>query len=417
MLRRKSGATSSLDEVDQQLLRGVDLGLRWSALLQMASCEPDEAGMRILRMIRQGHLEGTPGDAHESAPPTANSIHTAITQPPPSAARFGHAPTARMSRTGSSPTPAAPQRATTSPPAAPAEPRSPSAPTSSTPPGKTLPPSAVAAREALLRELAMRRSGTSFPPAAAPHRASEPASTGGSLPPGYYNFRPSSAYPGGSSVPPPGSNRPLDPRREPVTSAPPGRYSVTSGDFPGASSSAPPGAGSVDSPLTALIQELAGGADLQRWCAAQLRDALEQDLSGQVEQALATVQAVMSQFSDPRIRIERDRLQAKSLRAVSGVYRARALRAESASRHEEAAESWRKVLEACPDDVDAVLHAAKCSMESGDIRQAGVHARRAVELSPTSVAAHKLMLRFFRKTGMERNADRERQILRKLAKG
>jgi hypothetical protein len=416
MLRRKSGATSSLDEVDQQLLRGVDLGLRWSALLQMASCDPDEAAMRILRMIRQGHLEGTPGDAHESAPPPENSIHTAITQPPPSAARFGHAPTARMSRSGSSPTPAAPQRATPASPDARAEPRSPSAPTSSTPPGKTLPPSAVAAREALLRELT-RRSGTSFPPAAAPRSASDPTSPGGSLPPGYYNFRPSSAYPGGSSLPPPGSDRPLDPRREPVTNAPPGRYSVTSGGRPDASSSAPPGTGSVDAPLAALIQELAGGADLQRWCAAQLREALEQDLSGQVEQALATVQAVMTQFSDPRIRIERDRLHAKSLRTVSGVYRARALRAESASRHEEAAESWRKVLEACPDDVEAVLHAAKCSMESGDIRQAGVHARRAVELTPNSVAAHKLMLRFFRKTGMERNADRERQILRKLAKG
>jgi hypothetical protein len=415
MLRRKSGATSSLDEVDQELLRAVDLGLRWSSLLQSAACDPDEAAMRILRMIRQGHLEGTPGDAEESAP--ENSIHTAITQPPPASARFGHAPTARRSRTGSSPTPAKPQRAAPSSPDPRAEPRSPSTPTSSTPPGKTLPPSALAAGEALLRELAMRRSGTSFPPAAAPRRPSDLTSPGGSLAPGYYNFRPSSAYPSGSSAPPPSSDRPVDPRREPVTSAPPGRYSVTPSDRAGASSSAPPGTGSVDSPLATLIQELAGGADLQRWCSARLREALEHDLSGQVEQALATVQTVMTQLSDPRIRIERDRLQAKSLRAVSGVYRARALRAESASRHEEAAESWRKVLEACPDDVEAVLHAAMCSMESGDIRHAGVHARRAVELAPNSVAAHKLMLRFFRKTGMELNADRERQILRKLAKG
>jgi tetratricopeptide (TPR) repeat protein len=182
-------------------------------------------------------------------------------------------------------------------------------------------------------------------------------------------------------------------------------------------SSAPPAAASVDSPLAALIQELAGGADMQRWCAAQLREALEQDLSGQVEQALATLQTVMTQLSDPRIRVERDRLQAKSLRASSGVYRARALRAESAARHEEAAESWRKVLEACPDDAEAALHAAMCCMESGNIRQAGVHARRAVELAPNSISAHKLMLRFFRKTGMQRNADREREILRKLAKG
>jgi hypothetical protein len=409
MLRRRSGATSALDEVDQQLLRGVEAGLRWSALLQSARCDADEAALRVLRLIKQGHLEGTPGDAEASEPP--ESIHTAATQPPP-AARFGHAPTARLSRSGTTPTPAAPERATPSTPGVRAEPRASGATPTSVPPGRTVPPGALAAREALLRELATRRSGASFPPV----RPSDPASgQGGSLTPGYYNFRPSQPS-GSSSAPPSGSDRPIDPRREPVSSPPPGRYSV-SGDRVGGSSSAPPGAGSVDSPLAALIQELAGGADLQRWCAARLREALEQDISGQVEQALATLQTVLTQLSDPRIRVERDRLQAKSLRAASGVYRARALRAESASRHEEAAESWRKVLEACPDDAEAALHAAMCCMEAGDIRQAGVHARRAVELVPNSVSAHKLLLRFFRKTGMERNADREREILKKLAKG
>jgi tetratricopeptide (TPR) repeat protein len=133
-----------------------------------------------------------------------------------------------------------------------------------------------------------------------------------------------------------------------------------------------------------------------------------------VQQAIASLQAVMGQITDPRVRVERDRLQARSLKATSGVYRARALTEERACKHKEAAESWTKVLEATPDDAEAALHAASCWMESGDIRQAGVFARRAVELAPKSVTAHRLLLRFFRKTGMELNANREREILKQL---
>ncbi|HEX6243366.1 MAG TPA: hypothetical protein VFZ61_20775, partial [Polyangiales bacterium] len=64
----------------------------------------------------------------------------------------------------------------------------------------------------------------------------------------------------------------------------------------------------------------------------------------------------------------------------------------------------------------AAIHAATCFMEIGEVKQAGQYARRAVELDPQSVQAHRLMFRFFRKTGMELNANREREILKKLAK-
>jgi hypothetical protein len=419
MLRRKPRATSPIDDVDLQLLQGVEAGLRWAALLQRAPCGPEEAAMRILRLIQQGHIEGTPGEAEESPPP--HSIHTAVTQPPPSTARFTHRPTARLTRGGSAPStperpavPASGARASAPDLGMQARASSPTAeaPRSVPPATKTVPPGALAAREALMRELT-RRSGASFPPVAPASWPSE-LPRGSSAAPGYYSMTTPS---GASSVPPPASDRPQSAPASPVRSTPAGRYSVQPGDRPSVTSSAPPSAGhrDVDSPLASLIEELAGGADLQRWCAARLREAFQQDLSGDVQQALATIQVVMAQLNDPRIRVERDRLHAKSLRAASGVYRARALRAESASRHEEAAESWRKVLEACPDDAEAALHAAMCSMEAGNLRQAGVHARRAVELEPNSVIAHKLLLRFFRKTGMELNANREREILRKLA--
>jgi tetratricopeptide (TPR) repeat protein len=184
------------------------------------------------------------------------------------------------------------------------------------------------------------------------------------------------------------------------------------------SSAAPgPSDGGFASPLAALIHEFSGGEERERWCATRLRAALHEELSGNVQQAIIILQAVMVHVSDPRIRGERDRLQSRSLKARSGVYRSQALIAERSDRHKEAVESWRKVLEAFPDDAEATLHAAKCSMEMGDLKQAGVHARRAVELAPDSVAAHKLLLRFFRKTGMEHNEKREREILRRLAKG
>jgi hypothetical protein len=282
-----------------------------------------------------------------------------------------------------------------------------------------LPPGAQAAREALMRELS-RRSGTSYPPVRPP---SDPA--GKPSQPGYYSVRPSDeSLRAGSSVPPVISERPS--ARDVISSTPPGRYSVQPGTRPsspglsgGGGSSVPPGSprSSVDAPLATLMEQLADGSDLERWCAGRLRDALQYELSGELPQAIATLQAVMAQNTDPRIRIERDRLQARSLKATSGVYRARALGEERACKHKEAAASWCKVLEACPDDGEAALHAATCSMEIGDLKQAGIYARRAVELLPKSVPAHRLLLRFFRKTGMELNATREREILRQLAKG
>jgi hypothetical protein len=271
----------------------------------------------------------------------------------------------------------------------------------STPPGKTVPPSARAARDALLRELATRRSVTSHPPA----RISEPApESPRDATPGYYSMR-------GSA--PPAS----EPNRKAITSAPPGRYSMGSDALSRASSSAPPSAGDggFDSPMAALIHEFSGGQERERWCAGRLRAALHEELSGNVQEAINILQAVLVQVNDARIRAERDRLKERSLKATSGFYRSRALIAEKADRHKEAVESWRKVLEAFPDDAEATLHAAKCSLEMGDLKQASVHARRAAKLAPDSVAAHKILLRFFRKAGMEHNANREREILRRLS--
>ena len=74
------------------------------------------------------------------------------------------------------------------------------------------------------------------------------------------------------------------------------------------------------------------------------------------------------------------------------------------------------MLEAFPTDADAALHAALCAMEAGNLKMAGVFAKRAVELAPDSVNAHRLLHRFFRKTGMELSAKREAEIIQKLKK-
>jgi tetratricopeptide (TPR) repeat protein len=187
----------------------------------------------------------------------------------------------------------------------------------------------------------------------------------------------------------------------------------------GAASSAPPASAHAgfSSPLAALIDEFSRGQERERACALGLSAALHEELSGNVQKAIAILQDLTVQLNDPRIRVERDRLQSLTAKATSGVYRSHALKAERAAKHKEAAESWRKVLEACPDDAEAALHAASCSMELGDLKRAGTYARRAAELAPESVAAHRLLWRFFRKTGMEHSATREREILRKLSKG
>ena len=172
----------------------------------------------------------------------------------------------------------------------------------------------------------------------------------------------------------------------------------------------------VESPLLVLIRELAGGPGMQRWTAARLREALNEELAGNFTQAVSILQVVMAQVDDPRIRTERDRLQSKGLQASSGLFRKQAIEAERHLRLNEAAEAWRKVLEAQPNDGDAALHAAMCFMEAGNLKQAGALARRAVEIAPNSVNAHRILYRFFRKTGMEASAKREHEILSRLRK-
>lgn len=439
MLRRKQTDIALLDDVDRTLLSGVEQGLTWRALLASCRCDEEETQLRILRLIHTGHLEGKLGEdservaARAEAPVSEREQHTV--RPPardqntvrPSAARATPAP----SSSGSRPAPRASSGsgAPTTPSTAPGTgaARTVPAPASaqSTAPGaKTVPPNARAAHEALLRELATRRVTTTVPPV----RPSEPAAKTASAP-GYYCVRPEDGGPAGTD-----SGRPIAPELEQVrrgttefpsradprvSSAPPGRYSLRGEQPTSVASSAPPAGAQVgfESPLAALIDEFSRGQERERQCARLLGAALHEELSGNVQRAIEILHELTVQLNDARIRAERDRLQALTAKASSGIYRAHALKAERAAKHKEAAESWRKVLEACPDDAEAALHVASCSMELGDLKRAGTYARRAAELAPESVAAHRLLWRFFRKTGMEHNANREREILRKLSKG
>jgi hypothetical protein len=272
---------------------------------------------------------------------------------------------------------------------------------------------ALSARESLLREL-VRRSGVSFSPVDgnAARGSSVPPSADGSLR-GYH--KPATV----SSTPPATiSSTPPAARSEP---APSDSFPTPVG-YP----SEAPSSGSASSsgysrpvhmsPLVALIDEFSHGEGMQRWAAARLREVLHEENAGNYLQAVSVLQMVMAQLEDLRVRTERDRIQTRMLQSSSGIHRSRALEAENNLRHREAAEHWRKVLDAFPNDADAALHAAMCMMEAGDLKQAGALAKRAVELAPNSVSAHKILLRFFKKAGMEMSAKRETEILQKLRK-
>jgi len=356
MLRRKPGAPRPVDEIDQELVEGVEAELPWQVLIRSASCAEEEAEQRLYRLLRMDFLEGTPGVSTNSR----SNLQ-------PVTVRSSFVPKA-IPIAPSTP----PQRTLPSPGQASVRPSPVSSvmPPRSTPPAPSAAPKANPVGQDLLRQLRAMRGGHSQPPAEALGRTSMPPRANTSLPP------------------------------RATTSLPPGQ----SPRFV------------IDSPLGALIDEFSRGEGMQRWAAARLREALEEELAGNTLQAMAAIQVVLAQLEDPRLRAERERLQDKTRRASSSAYRLRAVEAEQGSRYREAAEEWRKVLEAFPSDADAALHAAKCYMEAGELKQSAHFARTATLLAPDNVAAHRLLLRFFRKTGMEASAQRQREILEKLRK-
>jgi hypothetical protein len=403
VLRRRPDAPTPTDPLDLELLEAVDEGVPWRGLLRSASCPPEEAEGRLMRMLMTGVLEGEPGETGPSSTPRP--------APPLPSQRPSVAPTPR-------PSIAAPGSA-----------------------------GAQAAGESLLRELMRRTTGTGFAPVGAdPVRQSTVPPTPGtsginnrvsttppraqSMPP---EARTSSAPPVSRSVPAPSEpartasstpqpSRPASMTPTPTPSVPritqsdsPGPYGASSSSLPPSRPSSP-GALSVSSALLPLIEEFSHGQGIQRWAAARLREALLEELAGNLTQAVAILQVVMAQIEEPRVRAERDRMQNQLKAAASGVHRSRALSAERDSRPREAVEHWSKVLDANPQDVEAALHAGLCALNAGDLKQAGLFAKRAVELAPNNINAHKILHRFFRKAGMERSAKREEEIIAKLKK-
>ncbi len=383
MLRRKPGASKPDDVIDEELIDSVEAEFPWHVLINSASCSPEEAEQRLQRLLDEGVLEGELGASRNNAktvPPRAMvQPRTTVAPPrtsPPRPISGSTAPSA-PSAMGVSFAPG--QRAPTGRFYEPVR----------VPTAQSLPP--VQTRTITSQGM-QPPSGQSLPPASARTSAAP-------MPSGEALLRELRALRGGTSLPPPESLRPATTSRPPTNSAAPRKSGFV-----------------VDSPLGGLIEEFSQGQDIHRWSAARLREALEEELAGNYVQAISLLQVVLTQLDDPRIRAERARLQDKSQRLSSGVYRSRALDAERARNPKEAAEQWRKVLEALPSDAEAALHAAKCSLEAGDLKQAAHFARHAVQLAPNNVSAHRLLLVFFERTGMEANAKREREILQKLKK-
>jgi len=364
MLRRRPDSPRPPDPIDQELIEGVEAELPWHVLIRSACCEPEEAEQRLYSLLSAGFLEGTPGDRRPASRTSLQPVQI------PLAREVGPTPT-----------------------------------------GNSVMPARVSgpSSEQLLRDLRTLRGGHSMPPVEVTRR-----------PPPGVSTRQSQAPHASNSAPPRGVSASSTPSVGPSSAPPMRSASLPSTAYSTPAASMPPGGAGrydVDSPLAMLIAEFSQGLGMQRWTAARLREALEEELAGNFIQAVAIIQLVMAQVDDPRIRAERQRLHDKSQRATSGVYRSRALEAEKANQHAEAAEQWRRVLEATPTDAEAALHTAKNFLEAGDLKQAAHFARRATQLAPDNIKAHKLLLRFFQKTGMEASAQREREILAKLGRG
>ncbi len=364
VLRRCPGSPAPTDPIDQELIEGVEMDFPWHVLIRSACCEPEEAEQRLHRLLSMGCLEGTTGDMRPASKTRLQPVQI------PVAGEIGPAPTGKSVMHARTPAPSS---------------------------------------EQLLRDLRTLRGGHSMPPVEVTRRPPPGVSVAQSQAP-----RASSSAPGWSvSAPPAPSFTPSSAPPMRSTGSTPTGYSTPAASMP------PGGVGScdVDSPLELLIVEFSQGLGMQRWTAARLREALEEELAGNFIQAIAIIQLVLARVDDPRIRAARQRLQDKSQRATSGVYRSRALESEKANQHAEAAEHWRKVLEATPTDAEAALHTARNFFEAGDLKQAAHFARRATQLAPNNIKAHKLLLRFFQKTGMDASAQREREILAKLGRG
>lgn len=396
MLRRKPGAPQPDDVIDEELLDGIDAEFPWHILLTSASCPPEEAELRLRRLFDEGVIEGQLGDTRTGAktvpprqglPDVRTSVAPVRSAPPRAIEGATAPPVPERSPSGSSYAPVQRTPTDVSFPPVPGA-RSPSgqsfAPVQSRPSSASFTP--------VVPNPSISTSGAQALPSARPSMPAGPAPTGEAL------LRKLRALRGETNAPRVDSIRPAQSARPP------------------ASSSAPKGSFVVDSPLGALIEEFSQGQGIYRWSAMRLREALEEELAGNYLQAVSILQVVLAQLDEPRIRAERLRLQDKSQRVSSGVYRSRALDAEKAHNPKEAAEQWRKVLEALPSDAEAALNAAKCSLEAGDLKQAAHFARHAVQLAPDNIKAHRLLLRFFEKTGMEASAQREREILQKLRK-
>jgi tetratricopeptide (TPR) repeat protein len=109
------------------------------------------------------------------------------------------------------------------------------------------------------------------------------------------------------------------------------------------------------------------------------------------------------------------RLYGQLAASLADTYRKQARYEEEQERWAEAALSWSRVVEGCPEDA----HAARCAarallLAGGDLKRAKNYAHRAVELQPDDPLAHRVLGRIFLKADMRLNARRELEAAAKL---
>jgi curved DNA-binding protein CbpA len=178
---------------------------------------------------------------------------------------------------------------------------------------------------------------------------------------------------------------------------------------PSAVSSASRGRGDVLRELTSSLKTAAlqtGGLDaVQRHALEARRLEREGDLAGAARELRLAV-AMAPQRVD--LKLELDRVSQELASQLAERYREQANYEERHRKWTAAALSWRKVVEGCPEDVEAMVHAARALLEAkGDMHEAQRLASLACEAQPHHMQARVVLGRVYLAAGLRLNAKRE----------
>ncbi len=181
----------------------------------------------------------------------------------------------------------------------------------------------------------------------------------------------------------------------------------------------PPDARDAVEALARTLQRVSKGRSAEDRTERLIADADRAERSGNFTGAAEALRIAAAWRPDDEALSKRaDELRARALDRKAPKYEARARYAEETEHWEEAALCWMKVCEVRPRDGAAARSAARSLLEArGDLKEAALYAKRAIELDPGDVDAHLLLARVYLAAGMPASARPALQTVLELAPG